>query len=266
MKTIKPQELTRQLKAHQLWIKTKGAIGVRADFSHTDLDRADLSESDLRYADFTCASLVDTSFTESDLRGCIFVGTTLKHAYTGGAMIDDKLLVLSEPNTRASMHKVKVYKGMIFDGYNGKFYEVTSDAVVNTDTNDIDVVLSFMLDKHIVKPITVYDRKDVVYIDEELMFRVGVLINDDDLLMNLGTFTWIDDIENIKTGNTGIVKAYDKTTVDMLMTLIKLVEFLNDDDVNDTRNEIPSIDVMYTVILDAAYELYKVLIERMLTV
>lgn len=159
-------------------------------------------------------------------------------------------------------YKIKVTKGMIFDGYNGQFYEVLSDSVLHTDTNDVYIVLNYMLDQHIIRYVGLHKYKELIP-HKELMFRVGVLINDDELLMSVGTFTWMDDINHMALSHLILV---DEESNAMLVTLRKLLDYLNDPDVNDARETMDSVDVMYTAILDAAYELYEVLVERMLTI
>ena len=158
------------------------------------------------------------------------------------------------------MKSIKVYKGMQFNGFDGYDYEVTKDATINVETTDIDEFtrkLESMNGLRLLGKTT-----DNILADDLFLFRLAVVIKDEDVIFTNGTFTWLDDIHNLNMTKTKLV---DPIANSLLTVLCKLLDWFNEDEVIKAR-ELPNVDVLNTEILDAAYDLYTDLVERMLTV
>ena len=158
------------------------------------------------------------------------------------------------------MKSIKVYKGMQFNGFNGYNYEVTKDATINVETTDIDEFIGKL--KSIDGLQLLGKPNDDILADDLFLFRLAVVIDDEDVIFTNGTFTWLDDVYNLTMTKTKLV---DPIANSLLNVLCKLLDWFNDEEVTKAR-ELPNIDLLNTVLLDAAYNLYIDLVERMLTV
>jgi hypothetical protein len=162
------------------------------------------------------------------------------------------------------MKTIKVYKGMQFNGFDDKPYEVievTKDATIEVDYNDINEFL-MKLEYSGMKRVPVIPTSNNESLpDDMFLFRLAVVIGDEDVIFTNGTFTWLDDICNLAQHK---IVLPDPTANTISNILIKLSDMLNDAEWNTAR-EIPEVDVLNTAILDAGYELYTELVERMLT-
>lgn len=80
MRRLTQKELNEILDNHELWLKTNGEQGEKADLSDKDLRYLYLSGRDLRRADFRNSDLRDTNFrgtkinNETDLRHTVITG------------------------------------------------------------------------------------------------------------------------------------------------------------------------------------------------
>jgi hypothetical protein len=158
------------------------------------------------------------------------------------------------------MKSIKVYKGMQFNGFNGYYYEVTKDATINVETTDIDEFIGKL--KSIDGLQLLGKATDDILAHDLFLFRLAVVIKDEDVIFTNGTFTWLDDVYNLTMTKTKLV---DPIANSLLNVLCKLLDWFNDEEVTKAR-ELPNVDVLNTEILDAAYDLYTDLVERMLTV
>ena len=78
-------ELKEILDQHQLWYKTNGVQGKRANLTGADLTGADLTGADLRGADLRAANLTRADLTRADLRGADLRAANLWGANLWGA-------------------------------------------------------------------------------------------------------------------------------------------------------------------------------------
>jgi len=156
------------------------------------------------------------------------------------------------------MKSIKVYKGMQFNGFDGYGYEVTKDVTIEVWTHDI----SEFMDKLKESGLKQIGESTNDLPDDMFLFRLAVVISDEDVIFTNGTFTWLDDVFNLATNK---VQLADTTANSILTVLYKLCDVLNDDTWNKAR-EIAEVDMLSTVILDVAYDLYTDLVEKMLTV
>jgi len=108
MRKINKKELKEIIENHNMWLKSEGAEGQRADFSNANLSHRDLSganlagvkftgadatcanisECDLRYIDFSNSDLNYTDFTNSNLTGANFTNSNLNNAHLTGANLE----------------------------------------------------------------------------------------------------------------------------------------------------------------------------------
>jgi len=152
---------------------------------------------------------------------------------------------------------IKLNKGMQFSGFNSKYYEVTENFTIKVTTSNIEDYLKEMelYTKVITKP-------TVNLVDELFLFRLAVVINDDNVILVNGTFTWMDDVYNMITAK---VTLEDSMANRYLIVLSRLLDWLNDKEVCEAR-DLSNVDVLNTAIQDAAYNLYTDLVKRMLLV
>jgi len=153
---------------------------------------------------------------------------------------------------------IKVRKGMQFNGFDRNDYEVTVDAIIPVETSEIGEFMD-KLTKTGLKLVGKTTPESSA--DELFLFRLAVVINDENVIFTNGTFTWLDDIDYLTTNK---VVLSDPIANSILIVLSKLLDVLNDAVWNEAR-EIAEVDVLNTAMLDAGYELYKDLVERMLT-
>ena len=147
---------------------------------------------------------------------------------------------------------------MQFNGFDGYGYEVTKDVTIEVWTHDI----SEFMDKLKESGLKQIGESTNDLPDDMFLFRLAVVISDEDVIFTNGTFTWLDDVFNLATNK---VQLADTTANSILTVLYKLCDVLNDDTWNKAR-EIAEVDMLSTVILDVAYDLYTDLVEKMLTV
>jgi len=156
------------------------------------------------------------------------------------------------------MKQIKVFKGMQFDGFDGKNYEVDENATIEVDSNDVN---EFLMKAEYAGITQVLVTPSTQLADDLFLFRLATLIDDEDLLFANGTFTWLDDIHNMTINK---VSLSDPIANQILVVLSSLLDWLNSINLIEAR-DIEEVDVLNTQILDAGYELYKTLVERMLT-
>jgi hypothetical protein len=152
---------------------------------------------------------------------------------------------------------------MQFNGFDNEPYEVievTKDATIEVHSSEIDEFLEKLAISGMKRVQVVPTSNQESLPDDLFLFRLAVVIKDEDVIFTNGTFTWLDDVNNLAEHN---VTLSDPTANTILMALRKLLDLLNDAAWNEARY-IPEVDVLNTAILDAAYELYTNLVERML--
>ena len=98
LKEISDADLKKIIHDHELWRKTNGEKGKRADLSYTNLRgkqfvwgslaQANLSHSDLSYADFGYADLKEADFSYSKLSHAKFDRASLSAVNFNGSFID----------------------------------------------------------------------------------------------------------------------------------------------------------------------------------
>jgi hypothetical protein len=85
-------DLNEILEDHQLWLKSGGSEGKRANFWKAMLDSATLRRADLRRANFHAACLVEADLRESNLREANLISADLTNADLRGADMRDAAL------------------------------------------------------------------------------------------------------------------------------------------------------------------------------
>jgi len=85
MKQITKSELERILQQHQLWLKTRGNKGARADLQGACLRYEDLRGARLRYANLRGADLQWANLVGAVLLGAALRGVDLREADLRGA-------------------------------------------------------------------------------------------------------------------------------------------------------------------------------------
>jgi len=88
MEKIDQETLSVILKEHQLWLKSMGINGKRADLSNKNLQFANLARVDLRRANLEGADLAGANLEKADLAGADLVGTDLRIANLEGANLE----------------------------------------------------------------------------------------------------------------------------------------------------------------------------------
>jgi hypothetical protein len=86
---MEASELKEILDQHQLWYKTNGVQGKRANLTGANLTRADLTGADLTGADLTGADLTGADLTGADLTDANLEGANLSGANLWGANLSD---------------------------------------------------------------------------------------------------------------------------------------------------------------------------------
>lgn len=82
-----PKRIAEMLTHHDLWVRSEGAEGARADFAGLDLSARDLSHCNLCAADLSGAMLVETRFKGTQLIAADFRNANLSWANLSGADI-----------------------------------------------------------------------------------------------------------------------------------------------------------------------------------
>lgn len=158
-----------------------------------------------------------------------------------------------------NMKIIRLNTGTIFNDYNGNCYKVPSEIILSTELASVNDVMRLLEDHKLIE-LTPCEGPSK---DEELLFRLAAILDDKDFLMNVGTFTWMDDIDNM----VKLEVVFDNIREQAVFTTLgKLLYWLNDEDVIDARETIEPVDMFNTIVLDGAYELYKKLVERMITI
>jgi len=84
---LDPKHVAEMMRRHDLWVKSQGADGARADFSGLDLSAYDLAQSNLCVADLSGATLVETQFKGARLIAADLRSANLTRADLSGADI-----------------------------------------------------------------------------------------------------------------------------------------------------------------------------------
>ncbi len=157
------------------------------------------------------------------------------------------------------MYHIKVKKGMLFDGFDGKVYSVNKSTTIALETDSVDEFMSKLkvsgLEESTVNKFALSNAADMMF-----LFRLAVVIGDEGVIFTNGTLTWLDDVHNL---NVASVQPIDTKASSYLKVLIRLLDWLMDAEVNKAR-ELLEVDVLNTAILDAGYELYKELAVRLI--
>src|SRR5439155_13341776 len=136
---MESEELTKQLEAHQLWLKSGGKRGQRADLTDakfqdaTELQGADLREAILNGIDFKNAQLTRANFQGAELRranfdGAILRGTNLREADLQNANVETANFLLTAHLAGANVAGAKLPKPIAeFEGLK-TIAEATSNA------------------------------------------------------------------------------------------------------------------------------------------
>jgi hypothetical protein len=82
---VEEQELEKVLEQHQLWLKSDGKEGAKADLRRISLNGEDLDEVDLRGADLSSADLSEANILYADFSGANLSGANLSGADLSGA-------------------------------------------------------------------------------------------------------------------------------------------------------------------------------------
>lgn len=113
---MSPEELSKILQSHQLWLDSGGSEGDAASLEGTDLQGADLQNAILNGAAFKNANLIATNFQGAQLRGASFDGAKLQGADLRNAFLkkaEFKNAILTKTNLQGAR-----LQGASFDGAN----------------------------------------------------------------------------------------------------------------------------------------------------
>ena len=150
-----------------------------------------------------------------------------------------------------------VYQGSIFDGSNGRLYQLTKteNVIVPTNTNGlVDKLLKSWIETGLAKDIgeADYTRKEPRTADDNLLFRIAMLVQDDEVLMSMGTLTYLDDLDCL-------IKAEVHTTpmpahvLQMYIVLKAICEMLDKPEVVKARDHILAdllVDKIVNTVMD----------------
>jgi len=107
------EELAEVLTAHQVWLKSEGKDGKRADLTRADLTGRDLHEATLERADLSRANLARANLSGTNLRGAVLRTTNLEAASLNdadltGAVLEDAVNMLPTQVAGADLTRAKL--------------------------------------------------------------------------------------------------------------------------------------------------------------
>lgn len=152
-----------------------------------------------------------------------------------------------------------VYQGSIFDGLNGRLYQLTKteNVIVPADRNGlVDKLLKSWIETGLAEDIgeVDYTSKEPRTADDNLLFRIAMLVQDDDVLMSMGTLSYLDDLDCL-------IKAEVHTTpmpahvLPMYTVLTAVCEMLDKPEVVKARDHILA-DLLVDKIVDSTMDEY----------
>ncbi len=176
------------------------------------------------------------------------------------------------------MKQITLYKGTTFNGMDGCIYEVKVDTPVilvrgNGAINDLmtkllklevlevkvgqrrEIELDISMTNFMYNEISAWYKEHGHPADDNLLFRLAVLANDDDVVFANGTLTWIDDILCLKNAEHTTPSKQDAEFEACYHTLITALQVLEDNTLNQER-EYLKIDRFWCNVTDAGYDLY----------
>jgi uncharacterized protein YjbI with pentapeptide repeats len=106
-RTITESELQDVLEAHELWVRSGGKRGERADLSGVDLEGADLSDAQLSQADLFEARLDEAQMQGADLRRANLQESRLRGVDLHGANLEGARMYGADL-TKARMRNVQL--------------------------------------------------------------------------------------------------------------------------------------------------------------
>jgi hypothetical protein len=159
---------------------------------------------------------------------------------------------------------IMIYKGSIFNGFNGSNYEVLVTERVDLTLN-VDTFRQSLLDAGKIKFQSKFEVSDGLPCpvcnsepDDLLLFRVATMIPDNDVILVNGTLTWLDDMSLLvyhytsKKQHTTVVPPEAMAKFHALTAILNMMET---DEFALARND-QDVDICTSYIVDQGYELY----------
>jgi len=159
---------------------------------------------------------------------------------------------------------INIKQHTVFDAYEPlitgeqKFYIVTKDLVghinIGRSTDGlVNKLINQLLLEGAIKEYPVVEPNDKAHL--HLIFRLGAILEDRDILYEHGTFTWLDDMDFIiKAVDAGQLSLPDPAKP-AFIAIKSMFNWLNDATMIEARDHI-EVDVLVTNIMDAAFNLY----------
>lgn len=177
---------------------------------------------------------------------------------------------------------ITLYKGTVFNGMDGAIYEIKVDTpvILLRGNGAIDNLMKKLLALEVLEvkvgtrresneevgfdiSMTIFEYEEIAAwykehghpADDNLLFRLAVLANDNDVIFANGTLTWIDDILCLKDAEHTTPFKHDVEFEACYHTLITALQVLEDEILNQKRDYI-NVDVFWCNVTDAGYDLY----------